>query len=152
MPDDKVQTFSEGHKFLKKNLPISLTFQSSISNTYDKIFFSNILAFSEYLNFNTVKRSGLVRPNSVYIIPSTVLTSGCSSTYLFFLMTGHYTLIKWPHFLWWRIHGRFMGSSNTKKVLQYFDFVFNIHLILQGKERWRKGVCNAWCSLSKPKI
>ena len=63
---------------------------------YDEISFSNLVAFSEYLNFNTVKRSGLVRPNSVYIIPSTVLTSGCSSTYLFFLMTGHYTLIKSP--------------------------------------------------------
>ena len=31
---------------------------------------------------------GRLGPNSVYIIPSTLLTSGCSSTYLFLLMTG----------------------------------------------------------------
>ena len=115
MPDDKVQTFWEGHNFFEKKSPYFFDIISSSVQVWWDYFFSNLVAFSEYLNFNTVKRSGLVRPNSVYIIPSTVLTSGCSSTYLFFLMTGHYTLIKWPNFLWCHNHGRFIGYRNTRE-------------------------------------
>ena len=48
----KVQVFWKGHKKFEKNLPLVLTLLSKCQKQKRRIFFSNFVAFSQYLNFN----------------------------------------------------------------------------------------------------